>query len=188
MCKNLAMKNIVFVLLFVSSSSFSFATPNSKKIGELPRSSELDKEILSLIPKAVNDWKTFSEELLGPKKVFRAKTKKFSIESGPEEVHGDLARYTFHLLKGSKKTRLGNGPLAWVLVSPDERYILFESLTAVNTEDWATQDLTKSLEDPGYIKILKYSPSTKKLIVADFDCAMDCDKSDKYTIWEISLE
>lgn len=186
--KNWGMKNSIFILLFMFFSSFSSANPNSKKLGELPRSSELDKEITSLIPKAIKDWKTLSEELLGPKKIFRAKSKKFTIESGPEEVYGDLARYTFHLSKDGKKTRLGKEPLAWVQVSPDERYILFESFTAMNTEDWSIQDLTKLLEDPGYIKVLKYSPSTKKLIVANFACATDCDKTDKYTILEISLE
>lgn len=182
------MKNFMFILLIATFSSLSPANPNSKKLGRIARSSEIDKEIQLLIPKTIKDWTPLSEDLLGPKKIFRAKTRKFTIESGPEEAHGDLARYNFHLSKGGKKNRLGKNPLAWVQVSPDERYILFESFNVMNTDDWSTQDLTKSLEDPSYIKILKYSPSTKKLIVASFDCVMDCDKTDKYTIWEISLE
>lgn len=182
------MKTFFIVLLLILQGSFSFAKSNAIKLGELARSSDLNKEVLSLIPKTTKDWISLSEELLGPKKKFKAKTKKFTVESGQEETQGDLARYTYHLLKDGKKTRLGNESLAWVQISTDENYIFFEPLTVMNTKDWSTQDLTSLVTAPGYFKILKYSPLNKKIIVADFDCAMDCDKADKYRIWEISLD
>ncbi len=183
------MKIIISFLLFIILTSASFGNPSFIKLGEIPRSSDLDKESIRLIPQSTKDWQDLSNDLVGPNKTVAAKNKKYSIESGAEDPDsGDLARYVFQLIKDGKKTLLGDGPLAWVHVSSDEQYIFYESLTVINTQNWSKQDLQKLIGNSGYYKILKYSKSARRIIVAGFDCTMDCPKTDKFIIWQISLD
>lgn len=183
------MKTTISFLLFVILTAKSFGSPSFKKLGEIPRSSDLDKESMRLIPQSPNDWQNLSNDLLAPNKLFPAKNKKYSIESEVETPDsGDLVRYVFQLIKEGKKTKLGDGPLAWVQVSSDEQYIFYEPFTVINTQNWSKQDLQRLISDSGYFKILKYSASTKNVIVAGFDCTMDCPKTDKFILWQISLD
>lgn len=183
------MKLSLSFLLFIIFTSLSFGDSSFIKLGEIPRSSDLDKESMRLIPQTPKDWQDLSNDLLGPNKVVTAKNKKYSIESGVEDPNGgDLARYVFQLTKDGKKTLLSDGPLAWVQVSPDEQYIFYEPFTVINTQKWSKQHLQKLIGDSGYFKILKYSASTKRVIVVGFDCTMDCPKTDKFILWQISLE
>ena len=182
------MKKIIFTILLTLATSNSFATGNSK-LGELPRSSDIDKEILTLLPRSTKDWISLGDILSGPNKTFTAKSKKYSIKSGAEEPDsGDLVRYKYTLSQEGKKTTLGDGPLAWVHISKDERFIFYEPLVAIDTKTWSTKDIAKTMNKSGYFKLLKYSPSLKKIIVAQFDCTVDCPKTDKYVIWEIPLK
>lgn len=180
------MKKYFFVALLLSS--ICLADSNSTKLGEIPRSADLDKEILSLLLKSNQGWEKTTSLIAGPNGSFVAKSKRYSINSGIGESLGDFERYKFTLSKGNITSQLGSGPLSWVQVSPDEQYIFYEPLKVINTKDWHEIDLEKSIEVNSYFKLLLYSAKMKKVIVAKFDCASDCPKTDKFIILEVSLK
>jgi hypothetical protein len=139
-----------------------------------------------LIPRPYQEWAAL-HRLEASDQNFTAKTKIFSVHVGAEVSEGDLERHLFRLSKAGKDSPLGTGPLAWVAISPDEEFIFFEPLKAVETKTWRESDYSKMLPAEGYFKPLRYSSLKKKLIVATFDCAMDCKVTDKFKIWEIPV-
>ncbi|MBY0413012.1 MAG: hypothetical protein K2Q18_02550, partial [Bdellovibrionales bacterium] len=177
---------IIYASIFFST--ICFASSNSVKLAEIPRSADIDKEIAVVLSKSDQSWEKFTSPIASAKSIFNAKNRAFSIESGIEESVGDLARYKFTITKDKKKSPIGTGPISWVQVSPDEQYIFYEPLRGINTKNWQEFDLEKSLEMNGYFKLLRYSSKMKKVIIAQFDCAFDCPKTDKFTVLEVSLK
>ena len=182
------MKYLAFVLISIVVSN-SLAQPIAKKLGEIPRSSNVQKEIDAFIPKSPTDWVPVGEMINSANQKFVSKAKTFTIKSGNEAPEsGDLARFPFELIRDGKKANLARQPISWVTVTPDEKYIIFEPLIVLDAVSWKELDLTKVRDSQGYFQLLKYSSTGKKIIVAEFTCAMDCPKTDKFVIWEYSLK
>jgi hypothetical protein len=59
-------------------------------------------------------------------------------------------------------------------------------LILVDTASWKRTDLAKAANLTPYFSVIRYSSAQNKLLVAQFDCAFDCPKDDKMTIWEIA--
>lgn len=179
---------VVSLSLGLTHPSDAFAAVSAKKLGEIPRTVELEKEIAKLLPKKVKDWTSIHEVTSSTIKTFTSKNKTFSLKVGPEEADsGDLTRYRVELTKNGETAPLSKEPLAWAGVTVDEKYIVYEPLNVVSTTSWKEADLAKENSRSGYFQVVRYSAKTGKWIVAEFMCAADCSAKDKFEIWEYAV-
>jgi hypothetical protein len=162
---------------------------SSKKIMVFPRASSIEKEIASfLLSTNKNDWRKVDQTLGGNAK-YENKSRKYKIESGHEEPDtGDLTRYRFFLTKADgKKEPLATDPITEVEVIKNGQFLLLEPLILVNTRTWEKVDLAAGANISPYFSVVRYSANSNKILIAQFDCAYDCPKTDKTTIWEIDF-
>lgn len=183
------MKNFataIVVCFFVGPVSFGKSI-SAQKIKELPRSTTIVSGMIPA-PKGESDWRDV-DQILGENAKYENKDQNFKIASGKEEADaGDLARSRFFLTKGAgKKEPLASEPLAYVYILSGGEFLLLEPLILIDTRTWQRTDLAAAAKISPYFSVLRYSPKGRKLLVAQFDCAADCSKSEKTTVWQIAF-
>ncbi len=170
--------------------SISFGKKISiRKVMVIQRDALIETEMAPLLlAKDQNNWRKVDQRL-GENAKYENKFRNYKIESGKEEPNtGDLARYRFFVTKGTnKKEPLSSDPISGVEILAKGNFLLLEPLILINTTNWERVDLANAAEITPYFSIIRYSSKTNKILVAQFDCAYDCPKTDKTTIWEIGF-
>ncbi|MEO5668302.1 MAG: hypothetical protein ABIR96_09605 [Bdellovibrionota bacterium] len=160
------------------------------KVKVFSRSASIDEELAQFLrTDGDKNWESPAIEL-GENAKFEAKSKKFKIESAAEDPDsGDLARFRFFLTKkGQRKEPLSADAMSSVTVLAGEKFLILEPLVIIDTEKWVKTDLADSAKLSPYFKILRFSPKTSTLLVAQFDCAYDCPKDNKTSFWKITFK
>jgi hypothetical protein len=184
------LKVAILFSFFIISSFALGRNVTAKKIKVIPRSSSIKEiELASIfLAKDLNNWRKVDQILVENQK-YENKSRKFKIDSGKELPNsGDLSRSHFFITKNhGKKEPLSPNPISGLKILDEGKFLILEPLILVDTTTWEKIDLAKAANIHPYFSVIRYSSKSNKILVAQFDCAYDCPKTDKTTIWEISF-
>lgn len=107
---------------------------------------------------------------------------RFTVSLADENEEGDAARYRITYAEGGgKPVSLNSEVVAYALVTPDSRWIVFEPVEVVDVRAWRRYNLSEQFGIGPYVSPKAVSADGKRLVFSRNDCLVDCrDFPDEY--------